>query len=298
MKPGPIWMMTKKPFIVLCPEGHGLLPISSLISVVNKFKSNAESLKNVFGDILLSDMPQEDILQMLSYTEKLDKSLRSCLKEESILDSDSRNTESLELWTDVHVYEYENAILLMDFPPLVNSSYRFKEYGLSKRAEIELFRWFHSHKMPDFEAENRFLYIYKRYVSTPIDTVSDNDNWEMKRITNAVSQAIGFSDNPRFSEFFYTTVHSEFDGAELMLIRHNDLVLFSDYLISGTPVHPESGSFFTGKQVKKNSDDFPKDSFSSPVKSEKSQEESGFASTDPGGLRKLTAKSSKEELPF
>lgn len=289
-------MKTKKTFIVLCPEGHALLPISSLLGVVRKFENVVNSLKDTFGDIRLADLPQEEILGMLSFTEKLDKSLRSCIKEGVITGESKSGT--LEMWTDVHVYEYPNAVLLMDFPPMVNSSYRYGEYGLSKRAEVELFKWFHTHNLPDFADENRFLYIYKRYVSGPIDMASDNDNWEMKRITNAVSQAIGFSDNPRFSEFFYTSVHSDFDGAELMLIRHKDLILFVDYLDSGTPIHPDSGSFFTQKQVEKNSDEFPKASFFIPDKNGKSRQKSQFSSLSSGGLQKLTAKNDEEELPF
>src|SRR5699024_2464166 len=76
-KPGWIWMKTKRTFIVLCPEGHALLPISSLLGVVRKFENVVDSLKDTFGDIRLADLPQEEILGMLSFTEKLDKSLRS-----------------------------------------------------------------------------------------------------------------------------------------------------------------------------------------------------------------------------
>lgn len=289
-------MKTKKTFIVLCPEGHALLPISSLLGVIKKFENAVNSIKSTFGDIRLADLPQEEILKMLSFTEKLDKSLRSCVKEDVVTGKVKLGT--LEMWSDVHVYEYPKAILLMDFPPLVNSSYRYGEYGLSKRAEIELFKWFHTRTLPDFDENNRFLYIYKRYVSGPIDMASDNDNWEMKRITNAVSQAIGFSDNPRFSEFFYTSVHSDFDGAELMLIRHKDLFSFMDYLDSGTPIHPDSGSFFTQKQVEKNSDEFPKDSFFIPDKGGKNCNTSRISNNQSGGLRKLTDKNDEEELPF
>lgn len=292
-----IWMTPKKSYIVICPESYGLLPVSSFQKAVQNFENDVKS--HVIGnkDTRLCDLSQSDILRLLSHTEKLDKSLRSCLKPETL--STINQNGNRNLWTDVHVYEYPEAILLMDFPPLVNISYRNGEYGLSKRAEIALFQWANTHDLPDFQGENdRFLYLYKRFSTTDIGNLCDNDNWEMRRITNAVSQAIGYSDNPRFSEFFYTTVPSEFDGAELMLIRHSGLPKFIDYLSSGTPIHPESSSFFAKKQVEKSSDDFTRDSFSLPVKNPNTQAAKGIPDVGPCGQQDLTGIDASKELPF
>lgn len=283
-------------YISICPESYGLLPVEAFLSAVSKMENDVKTCISRYGNKRLYELPQEEILTLLKNTELLDKSLRSCVKSETILHSNVK--EELELWTDVHVYEHEGAILLMDFPPLVNISYRNGEYGLSKRAELSLFQWFANHSPPEFYDENRYLYIYKRYTSEPIDMVSDNDNWEMKRITNAVSQAIGYSDNPRFSEFLYTTVESEYNGAELLLTRHNSLVSFMSYLSSGTPIHPESSSFIREKQVEKNSAKISKGSLFQPSNYKETGKNHGEIDGGRCGPQKTTGIGREEELPY
>lgn len=285
-----------KTYITICPESYGLLPVEALGGAVGKMKNDVEACISVYAGKKLYELPQNEILRILADTEMLDKSLRSCVKAETILYGS--NEKSLEMWSDIHVYEYADAVLLMDFPPLVNTSYRNGEYGLSKRAEMALYHWFSTHCPPDFISGNRFLYIYKRYTSDAIDMSSDNDNWEMKRITNSVSQAIGYSDNPRFSEFLYTTVESDFNGAELLLIRHSQLPTFFDYLTSGTPIHPESSSFTIKKQVEKNSAENPKGSLFIPQRKEKSSKNSTKTDDARCGPQETTGIGGEEVLPY
>lgn len=285
-----------KTYITICPESYGLLPVEALDDAVQKMKNDVASCISAYGNRKLYELPQDEILKLLANTEMLDKSLRSCVKSDTILRSSCKSC--LEMWNDVHVYEHPNAVLLMDFPPLVNTSYRNGEYGLSKRAEVALYHWFSIHSPPDFEDGNRFMYIYKRYTNDSIDMSSDNDNWEMKRITNSVSQAIGYSDNPRFSEFLYTTVESDFNGAELLLISHNSLPLFFDYLTSGTPIHPESSSFIMKKQVEKDSEKNPKDSLFKPQKNEKSRKNSIKTDGQRCGPQEMTGIEGEEVLPY
>lgn len=287
--------MSKQSYITICPESYGLLPIQSFDMALEKFRHNVKMLLQTYGSKRLCDLPQSEILTLLSQTEMLDKSLRSCLTDATIK---ANSAGELELWSDVAVYNYPGAVLLLTLPPLVNASYKNGEYGISKRAEIELYKWFLTHKPPDFDSDNRFLYAYKRYSSKALGVVSDNDNWEMRRITNAVSQAIGYSDSPRFAEFYYSTVESDYDGAELLLIRHQDLPDFMDFLGSGTPAMPDSPSFFTQKQVQKSSDKISKGSKNEPAISQKSRVVKGNSQSEPTVLQEPAGKSSSEVMPF
>ena len=230
----------KSNYITIFPESYGALPVSMLLTPVNRLLKKIKGIPNSVQS-KLHQLPQDTILSMLADTELIDKSLRSCVKVETLCNAAGIQ---LDLWTDVSVHEYGSAILLMELPPLVNVSYRNGEYGLSKRAEIELFRWFTAHKEPQRIEGDKFLYIYKRFTHI-LDSVGlcDNDNWEAKRITNAVTHAICFSDSPRYTEFFYTTVKSDYDGAELLVIRHSDLSKYLDYLALEVPIHPDSCAF-------------------------------------------------------
>ena len=52
----------------------------------------------------------------------------------------------------------------------------------------------------------------------------DNDNFEMKRVTNAITDAIGIADSVDKFSFFYTTIHGDKDKTIVKMVPEINVI--------------------------------------------------------------------------
>lgn len=104
-----------------------------------------------------------------------------------------------------------------------------KSIGVITRNKLDLFLYEH----PNLAFPDGFLYlIFKRFIPQNGNKllVCDSNNMETGAITNAVSQAIGRSDNAYSMGFIYTASVGEYPHTEVTLIQASDLPEWHRYM--------------------------------------------------------------------
>lgn len=138
------------------------------------------------------------------------------------------------------VAQINNGILQISYPFLLgtysnsdsnDSSATFieKSIGVMTRNKLDLFLYEH----PNLAFPDGFLYlIFKRFIPQNGNKllVCDSNNMETGAITNAVSQAIGRSDNAYSMGFVYTASVDEYPHTEVTLIQASDLPEWHRYM--------------------------------------------------------------------
>lgn len=128
-----------------------------------------------------------------------------------------------------------NAILRVSLPPLIGRKFS-GSYDIYWKTKIALEQFFVTESCPFF-VDEKFLLIYKKY-ATNLDAcfTCDNDNWEAKRVTNAISESLNYSDNAEHFSMMYTAVKSHINMVEATVIKLDDLCKFTSYLQDNNPV--------------------------------------------------------------
>lgn len=75
---------------------------------------------------------------------------------------------------------------------------------------------------PVLAANKRYTIVYNRVVKGPLVLAKgrcDNDNFEMKRVTNAISDALGIADSVDKFSFYYITTEGEQSKTEVSLLE-------------------------------------------------------------------------------
>ncbi len=192
---------------------------------------------NVIAKKLSNNMPEfeaENVLyRLVSEISMLDMTVRSCLlekRDESFFERERELVKS----SRIHISTPANAIIRVTIPPLVGRQFR-GSYNIYWKLKSALAQFERNHKFPRPEGEKLVL-IYKRYsTNLAVGHTCDNDNWEMKRATNAISEALNYSDNSEHFSMVYTTVKSDTDCVEATVIKQKDMALFLDYLSEAKP---------------------------------------------------------------
>lgn len=145
--------------------------------------------------------------------------------------------ETLSGHLPVRVGHPENTVLRISIPPLVGR--RFKgSFDVYWNVKISLEEYYSKHERPILTDE-KLLLIYKKYApNLDICYTCDNDNWEAKRVTNAISEALMYSDNAEHFSMMYTAVKSDSDFVEATVIRLQDLPKFASYLTESSAAQP------------------------------------------------------------
>lgn len=142
--------------------------------------------------------------------------------------------EHISKHAHISICEPKNAVLRVVLPPLIGRKIK-GSYNIYWKLKAALSQYEQKCGMPDIKDEKLVL-IYKIYArSLDIGHVCDNDNWEMRRTTNAISEALNRSDNPAHFSMFYTAVESSVDCVEATVIYQKNLSEFLDYLVDSTP---------------------------------------------------------------
>lgn len=137
----------------------------------------------------------------------------------------------------VKVGHPDGTILRVTVPPLIGT--RFKgSYDVYWNVKVILEEYYEKHERPILYGK-KLLLIYKKYApNLSADFTCDNDNWEAKRVTNAISEALLYSDNADHFSMMYTAVKSAFSFVEATVIHIEDMAKFADYIIDPVPSQP------------------------------------------------------------
>lgn len=81
------------------------------------------------------------------------------------------------------------------------------------------------------EKNKPLFLIYKKYSQNlTCEYTCDNDNWEMKRVTNAIAEQFFLTDNAETFSFIYTAAKAEKSFCEVTLLYRKNISLLTDYI--------------------------------------------------------------------
>lgn len=223
----------RSPHFLLEPERD---PIAqeyreSIEYLASRCRQIESQIKRHSGRNSISSLGPDLIKKCLSNVLLMSTALRVALAQTSERDMALHSSGSL--FCPVRVQKKDSAILRLALPPLVASRMAgsYDLYGWVKQAVTE----FLAQNPITVRPDEHLLMIYKRYELNPNMSLLDNDNFETKRVTNAVCEALAHDDNCFVLSFLYMTVHSSMRGVEATLIRQKDLTVFTDYLSETEP---------------------------------------------------------------
>ncbi|MBN3025038.1 hypothetical protein JXX19_01215 [Ruthenibacterium lactatiformans] len=176
----------------------------------------------------LENIPDKKLYTLLEQITQADMAVRN-----AILGAlDSKRPERRKRYVErlnIHVSQPKNCILRLTLPPLASAKFA-GSYDIYQNTKLALEEYFSTRNVPDLTGQKLTL-IYKRVVKNiRSNAVCDNDNWEMKRVTNAITETLFYSDNAAHFSFFYTTVEGPIAGTEATVIRETNLMDFTGYL--------------------------------------------------------------------
>lgn len=211
---------------------------------VDYLRKNAESIltktRTLNQDMAIAQLPSDEIRKMLSDAIKISSSLRNAwvYQQQEI----RYPRKAFPGPNPVRVRAINNGFMQLSLPAL-SANRTGNGYDLY---------WFTKDAIIDFEEKNGYIQsgresitiIYKRYLKnkgTP--SFLDNDNYEAKRVTNAICECIGHDDNCFATDFLYTSVASQYTGIEATVIPQSALNQFIQYL--RCPI-PDDADFLMG----------------------------------------------------
>lgn len=126
---------------------------------------------------------------------------------------------------DVLVFGQDGMILLkLELFPLVAHPIKgaYNAYYSVKKAVME-----HIKTQPNqLDPRERYTLVYQRIVAGSVRLSAgccDNDNFEMQRVTNAITETIGIADSADKFSFYYTTTSGQYARTLVYLVREKDL---------------------------------------------------------------------------
>lgn len=132
-------------------------------------------------------------------------------------------TQHVKSMRGIEISVPPGTILKIAMVPLV--AYPIKGgYNIYFDVKEALGEYFDMHPLPEIDITTRYVLVYRRIVPGNLVLATgrcDNDNFEMKRVTNAIAESIGVADSVDKFSFYYTTVNGKESKAEAILINEN-----------------------------------------------------------------------------
>lgn len=184
----------------------------------------------------ISSIDDEELYDLLAESTQLSMAIRKSIlgyKDYGYLFRRKRLNEYLP----VRVEQPQGTILRISIPPLIGRPFH-GSYNIYWGVKIALEEYFAHVPVPDLVGK-KLLLIYKKYApDLSVCFTCDNDNWEAKRVTNAISEALYYSDNAEHFSMMYTAVICPLSYVEATVILLEDFPKFADYIMDGHPAQP------------------------------------------------------------
>lgn len=212
------------------------LPVraETLEEVADLSRKMLDSIQKLIGNPDFSYLKQEpELYKIISNNSKIDMTLRSCILGYKDSGYPQREKELVSHY-NIAISQPQNTILRVLIPPMIGRQFS-GSYNIYWKLKSAFAQYETKYKFESAEGKKVVL-IYKRYVTNPNAAVCcDNDNFEMQRVTNAISEAVNWSDNAVQFSMMYTAVESSVDCVEATLCLQENFGLFLDYLLDKTP---------------------------------------------------------------
>lgn len=165
------------------------------------------------------------LTKLLESTELMRREIRTLAS--NLLDSSDEKSfsDSSEKLSSVVVSSPSGTYLQLELYPLVKLPIKggYNVYFDVKTAVQHYLRE-HDVYIPE---DSRFTLIYAKVTTADVKLAKgrcDNDNFEMKRVTNAITDAIGIADSVDKFSFFYTTIHGDKDKTIVKMVPEINVI--------------------------------------------------------------------------
>ncbi len=176
----------------------------------------------------ISRMPEDLLIALLEQLSQADMVVRAGIiggKDYGYVERRKKVVQHIP----IEVSQPQNTVLRISMPPLVGRKFR-GSYNIYWALKTALEEYGEVHGIDNVQGE-KLLLIYKRYAKNlSVCYTCDNDNWEAKRITNALAEALNYSDNAEHFSMLYTSAKSDVDRMEATVILMKNLPLFTGYI--------------------------------------------------------------------
>lgn len=196
-------------------------------SVCSELAYIGQKAAGVAGKIAASlgrEMAGKDILELIQDLELARFAARKLVDAAALPMAEHQAAEDAHL-RDIQVSGRSGSILLkLDLLPL--TPYPIKgAYNIYFDVKEALLAY--SKTQPfQFDPSCRYTLVYQRIVRGKVRLSAgccDNDNFEMQRVTNAITEVIGIADSADKFSFYYTTIGGSEAKTLVYLVQENDL---------------------------------------------------------------------------
>lgn len=189
----------------------------------------------------LAGLETEDLLEMLESAARISNNIRTSVKNPDLAFVKARQkAETVEIVKGkcIRIGYRKQGQLRIQAPPLVKLSNRKSMHIAYEIADALLAFKSAGNLVPSLRS---FWIVYKRFAQDlGAESLCDNDNMETKKITNALMDAMGVSDNPRFASFLYTTIESSQNLTEITVFPREQ---FSEVYVYLGMAEPEVSDY-------------------------------------------------------
>lgn len=208
-----------------------------------QLRKHAEEILRLTDESISALTPDEQekwLLRLAGEIATCDMSVRGCILGHLSEDGHDARQERLVGAAKIRISSPPNTILRVTLPPLIGRKIKgsYNVYWKLKMALAQYEKDAGQFKVPT----QKLLILYKKYARCiDIGHTCDNDNWESRRTTNAISEALNYSDNPQHMSMLYTTVQcsgAHPDCVEITVMPEENLAMFLPYLQKTEPEQP------------------------------------------------------------
>lgn len=201
--------------------------------VISKSKKLQKDISLLPPQRALDEVDESVLYRLLSDISILDQTVREAIlggKDEGY----ATRERALAMASNIVVAKPPKAILRILIPPLAGRQFS-GSYNIYWKLKTVLNQYAHEHEIEHI-SEGKLVLLYKKYAKR-IDAcyTCDCDNWEMKRVTNAIAETLNYSDNAEHFSMMYTAVKSQVDCVEATVLRMESFPFFFDYLTESVP---------------------------------------------------------------
>ena len=164
-------------------------------------------------------LQEKDLYELLSLSSSINLSLRDMI--DPVSDLGSYKDLYFSKCLNIHIEELNENEFKITLNPLADKKYK-GSYDIYYQIKLALNKYLSYHKF-NLKKDRKYILVYKRY-SVNIKSETDNDNWEMKRATNAITECVSFSDSPSHLSFVYTTVPDNKNYVEIYFLVDDEKI--------------------------------------------------------------------------
>lgn len=230
---------TNPPSTALKERSEGTFIEATAQKTIQKQAQKVEKLAEKVSRATAVYVQQTTMLELVEAIALLDMTVRNSMVERCDIGQKTMGKEVVKR-SMIAVDIPPGTLLRVSLPPLLGRETR-GAYNIYWKLKLALAEYETEHPEQPFStpAGRKLVLIYKRYATSLSNGhLCDNDNIEVKKTTNAIAEALHYSDNPEHFTMIYTTVEGPCNYLEATVIYQENLPEFLEYLHDSEPSQP------------------------------------------------------------